>query len=49
MFASGSGTTRLSFKVDFNFFNFTQTFCGLRKLCLNNGFSDPTLIRETLG
>ena len=49
MSVAGSRTARISFKVDFNFFNFAQTFRGLKKLCLNNGFSDPTLIRETLG
>ncbi len=49
MSSAGSGTGRVSLKVDFNFFNFAQTFHGLKKLNLNNGFSDPTLIRETLG
>jgi spore coat protein CotH len=49
MSVAGSGTPRMSFKVDFNFFNFARTFRGLKKICLNNGFSDPTLIRETLG
>jgi spore coat protein CotH len=40
---------RMSLKVDFNFFNSERTFYGLKKINLNNGFSDPTLIRETLG
>lgn len=47
--AAGSGTQRLSFKVDFNMLNRAQTFCGIRKLNLNNGWSDPTFIREVLG
>lgn len=49
MSVAGSGSRRLSLKIDFNFFNSAQTFCGLKKLCLNNGFSDPTFIREVLG
>lgn len=43
-----SGSNRLSFKIDFNFFNSARTFRGLKKLNLNNGFNDPTLIRECL-
>jgi len=43
-----SGSIRLSFKVDFNFFNTARTFRGLKKLNFNNGFHDPTLIREHL-
>jgi spore coat protein CotH len=49
MSVARSGTPRLSFKVDFNFFNSAQTFRGLKKLALNNGFSDPTFMREILG
>jgi len=48
MSAAGSGSKRLSFKVDFNMLNKAQTFCGVKKLSLNNGWSDPTLIREAL-
>ncbi len=44
-----SGSPRMSFKVDFNFFNSAQSFRGLKKVNFNNGFSDPTFIRETLG
>jgi len=40
------GSTRLSLKVDFNFFNSARTFRGLKKLNFNNGFNDPTFIRE---
>lgn len=48
MSVAGSGSKRLSLKIDFNFFNSAQTFYGVKKLCLNNGFSDPTFIREVL-
>ena len=44
-----SGDYRFSLKVDFNFFNSARTFRGLKKLNLNNGFNDPTFIREYLG
>ncbi len=46
--AISSGSPRFSLKVDFNLFNTARTFRGLKKLNFNNGFSDPTLIRETL-
>jgi spore coat protein CotH len=49
MSVASSGSSRLSLKVDFNFFNSARTFRGLKKLNLNNGFSDPTYIREVLG
>ncbi|MFA6110803.1 MAG: CotH kinase family protein [Candidatus Latescibacterota bacterium] len=49
MSVADSGSRRLSLKVDFNFFNSAQSFAGVRKLSLNNGFSDPTAIREMLG
>ena len=49
MSVAGSGSHRVSLKIDFNFFNSAQNFCGLNKLCLNNGFSDPAFIREVLG
>ena len=49
MSVAGSGSPRLSLKIDFNFFNSAQSFRGLKKLCLNNGFSDPSFIREVLG
>jgi spore coat protein CotH len=39
---------RYSLKVDLNFFNSARNLCGVKKLCFNNGFSDPTLIREVL-
>ncbi|HOM60835.1 MAG TPA: CotH kinase family protein [Anaerohalosphaeraceae bacterium] len=48
MSVAGSGSKRLSLKVDFNFFNSAQNFYGLKKIGLNNGFADPTFIREVL-
>jgi spore coat protein CotH len=46
---SGRESGRMPLKVDFNFFNFAQNFRGVKKLNLNNGFSDPSFIRETIG
>jgi spore coat protein CotH len=46
---SGRQSGRMPLKVDFNFFNFAQNFRGVKKLNLNNGFSDPSFIRETIG
>jgi len=46
--AVSSRSSRFSLKVDFNLLNSARTFRGLKKLNLNNGFSDPTLIRECL-
>jgi spore coat protein CotH len=48
LMSAASGTDRLPLKIDFNFFNAVQTFRGIKKLALNNGFSDPTFIRETI-
>lgn len=42
------GDARFSFKVDLNFFNTARNLNGVKKLNFNNGFSDPTLIREML-
>jgi len=47
MSAGTSG--RLPIKVDFNFFNIAQTFRGIKKLNLNNGFMDPSFIRDIIG
>jgi spore coat protein CotH len=49
MSAAGSGTARFSLKVDLNFFNAARNLYGVKKLNFNNGFSDPTFIREVLG
>lgn len=48
MTAARTGTTRLPLKVDLNFFNSARNLGGVKKLSFNNGFSDPTLIREVL-
>ena len=40
---------RFSLKLNFNDLNITQTMEGLTQLNLNNGFSDPSFIREYLG
>ena len=42
------GSERYSFKIDMNRFQDGQTFHGAKKLNLNNGFNDPSLIREKL-
>ena len=43
-----NGTARFSLKVDLNFFNSSRNLDGVKKLNFNNGWSDLTLIRETL-
>ncbi len=48
MSAVQSGTSRFSLKVDLNFFNAARNLDGVKKLNFNNGFSDPTFIREVL-
>jgi spore coat protein H len=42
------GSPRFSLTVDFNRFNTGQTFRGLKRLSFDNGFLDPTYIRERL-
>jgi len=37
-----------SFKIDFNEYDDDLTFVGLKKLNLNNGFKDPTMMRAKL-
>ncbi|UCD09790.1 MAG: CotH kinase family protein, partial [Dehalococcoidales bacterium] len=39
---------RIPLAIDFNLFNRARTFYGVKKVFLNNGWSDPTLIREVL-
>jgi len=46
--AVSSGTARFSLRVDLNFFNAANNLYGIRKLNFNNGFSDPTFMREVL-
>jgi spore coat protein CotH len=40
---------RVGLKVDFNFFNSARSYHGIKKLVYNNGFGDPTLMKEFLG
>ncbi|MFC1948258.1 CotH kinase family protein [Chloroflexota bacterium] len=46
--AVGFDSPRIPMAVDFNLFNRARTFYGVKKVFLNNGWSDPTLIREVL-
>lgn len=41
-------SVKKSMKIDFNLFDSTLTFNGLKKINLNNGFKDPTLLREKI-
>jgi len=43
-----SDSIRYSLKVDLNFFNSARNLDGVKKIVFNNGFSDPTFMRETL-
>jgi spore coat protein CotH len=43
-----NGSIRFSLKADLNFFNSARNLDGVKKLNFNNGFSDPTFMRETL-
>ncbi|MBI4321217.1 MAG: CotH kinase family protein [Chloroflexi bacterium] len=42
------GSIRFGLKADLNFFNSARHLRGVKKLNFNNGFSDPTLMREVL-
>ncbi len=46
---SAGNNGRLPLKIDFNFFNKEQNFRGIKKMNLNNGFMDPSFIRDILG
>ncbi len=46
--AFGTGDRRFSMKIDFNLLNKARDFRSLKKVNLNNGWRDPTLIRERL-
>ncbi|MGE7998245.1 CotH kinase family protein [Lysinibacillus sp. NPDC093190] len=41
-----SDSDRYSLKIDFDYYDNTQSLYGLKKLNLNNNFSDTTLMRE---
>ncbi len=43
------GSGKIGLKIDINFYNSAQNLQGIKKINLNNGFSDPTFIREVLG
>ena len=45
---AAGGTNRFSFKVDFNKYVPFQKLCGFGKVFLNNGWGDPSLLREHL-
>ncbi len=47
--AMQAGSIRYGLKVDINFFNSARNLYGVKKLNFNNGYNDPTLIREVLG
>ncbi len=49
MTVASSGSSRFSLKVDLDYYNQDCNLYGVKKLIFNNGFSDPTLIREFLG
>lgn len=46
--AVGWDSPRMPLCVDFNLFNRARNFYGVKKVFLNNGWSDPTLIREVV-
>jgi spore coat protein CotH len=43
-----SGSIRFSMKADLNFFNSARNLDGVKKLNFNNGWSDPSYMREML-
>ncbi|MEK5484482.1 CotH kinase family protein [Viridibacillus sp. FSL R5-0888] len=46
--ASDEDSDRYSLKIDFDYYNDEQSLYGLKKLNLNNNYSDATLMREYL-
>ncbi|MGE7772502.1 CotH kinase family protein [Viridibacillus arvi] len=46
--ASNENSDRYSLKIDFDYYNDEQSLYGLKKLNLNNNYSDSTLMREYL-
>lgn len=46
--ARDADTNRYSFKIDFDYYDDVQSLYGLKKLNLNNNFSDSTFMREYL-
>ena len=43
-----TGSIKYGLKADLNFFNAERSLDGIKKLNFNNGFSDPTFMREIL-
>ncbi len=43
-----SGSIKFGLKADLNFFNEARSLDGVKKLNFNNGWSDPTFLREIL-
>ncbi len=43
-----SNSYKKSFRIDFNYYNQEINFFGLKKLNLNNGHMDPTMLREKI-
>ncbi|MBI3510523.1 MAG: CotH kinase family protein [Bacteroidetes bacterium] len=41
-------SNKKSFKIDLNYYDSTQRYDGIKKINLNNGFKDPTLLREKI-
>jgi hypothetical protein len=44
----GWDSPRLPLAIDFNLFNRARTFHGITKVHFNNGWSDPTLLRDVI-
>jgi hypothetical protein len=42
------GSQRFPLAIDFNLFNRARSFHGVKKIHFNNGWSDPTLIRDVI-
>src|SRR3972149_3188779 len=42
------GSPRFPLAIDFNLFNRARTFHGMKKVHFNNGWSDPTLLRDVI-
>ncbi|MGB0590296.1 MAG: CotH kinase family protein [Myxococcota bacterium] len=47
--ANNQSSNRYSWKLDMNRYVDGQKLCGLKKFNLNNGFKDPSLLREHIG
>lgn len=43
---ANSDSDRYSFKIDFDYYEDDGNYYGLRKLCLNNNYADPSNMRE---